>query len=173
MTSFLKLEHVPYIQSTYPIAYRQYNIPFPTPNFNNRYGTITQNENHQARNAKHLIVVAGHSVTISGHLEDAGEDEADWFLLDYQKNQGYVLFARHDRVRAVRFVLSRPKTGEKLLLLLDMMIMFLVHPRFTLYVKPRPYFVLSHHVQSPPSNPSSYQCWYQRGRQRPKLFARI
>lgn len=51
----------------------------------------TQNENNQASNADHLIVVAGHSVTISGHLEDAGEDEADWFLLEYQKNQGYVL----------------------------------------------------------------------------------
>jgi hypothetical protein len=35
-----------------------------------------------------LIIVAGHSVTISGHLEDAGEDESDWFLLDYQKGQG-------------------------------------------------------------------------------------
>ena len=25
---------------------------------------------------------------MSGHLEDAGEDESDWFLLDYQKGQG-------------------------------------------------------------------------------------
>lgn len=35
-----------------------------------------------------MIIVAGHSVTISGHLEDAGVDESDWFLLDYQKGQG-------------------------------------------------------------------------------------
>ncbi len=35
-----------------------------------------------------MIIVAGHSVTVSGHLEDAGEDESDWFLLDYQKGQG-------------------------------------------------------------------------------------
>jgi hypothetical protein len=33
-------------------------------------------------------MVAGHSVTISGHLEDAGVDERDWFLLDYQKGKG-------------------------------------------------------------------------------------
>lgn len=50
-----------------------------------------KNENGRASSAVHLIVVAGHSVTISGHLEDAGEDESDWFLLDYQKNQGYVV----------------------------------------------------------------------------------
>jgi hypothetical protein len=33
-------------------------------------------------------VVAGHSVTVSGHLEDAGEDEKDWFLLEYQRHKG-------------------------------------------------------------------------------------
>jgi hypothetical protein len=32
--------------------------------------------------------VAGHSVTISGHLEDANQDENDWFLLDYQRHRG-------------------------------------------------------------------------------------
>jgi len=37
---------------------------------------------------RNLIVVAGHSVTVSGHLEDADNDERDWFLLDYQKNRG-------------------------------------------------------------------------------------
>jgi hypothetical protein len=41
-----------------------------------------------AKSAQHLIVVAGHSVTISGHLEDAGTDERDWYLLEYQKNRG-------------------------------------------------------------------------------------
>jgi hypothetical protein len=33
-------------------------------------------------------MVAGHSVTISGHLEDAGLDETDWYLLDYQRGHG-------------------------------------------------------------------------------------
>ncbi len=33
-------------------------------------------------------MVAGHSVTVSGHLHDAGVDESDWFLLDYQKHVG-------------------------------------------------------------------------------------
>ena len=27
-------------------------------------------------------------MTISGHLEDADQDEHDWFLLDYQKHKG-------------------------------------------------------------------------------------
>ena len=35
-----------------------------------------------------MIIVAGHSVTTSGHLEDADQDERDWFLLDYQKHRG-------------------------------------------------------------------------------------
>ena len=47
-----------------------------------------QNQGQKASSSHHLILVAGHSVTISGHLEDAGEDESDWFLLDYQKGQG-------------------------------------------------------------------------------------
>lgn len=47
-----------------------------------------QNTNGVASSAKHLIVVAGHSVTIAGHLEDANQDEADWFLLGYQKHRG-------------------------------------------------------------------------------------
>lgn len=46
------------------------------------------NENHKASNTRHLIMVAGHSVTISGHLGDANHDEKDWFLLDYQKGKG-------------------------------------------------------------------------------------
>lgn len=46
------------------------------------------NENNAAIKAKHLIMVAGHSVTVSGHLKDAGSDEKDWFLLSYQKGQG-------------------------------------------------------------------------------------
>lgn len=46
------------------------------------------NENNSARNAKHLVIVAGHSVTVSGHLHDADRDEEDWYLLSYQKHQG-------------------------------------------------------------------------------------
>jgi len=34
------------------------------------------------------VIVAGHSVTVSGHLLDANKDEEDWFLLDYQRHQG-------------------------------------------------------------------------------------
>jgi hypothetical protein len=46
------------------------------------------NENNAARTARNLIVVAGHSVTVSGHLHDSDHDENDWYLLDYQKHQG-------------------------------------------------------------------------------------
>jgi len=46
------------------------------------------NQHNEVSHATHLIMVAGHSVTISGHLQDAGEDETDWFLLDYQKGKG-------------------------------------------------------------------------------------
>jgi hypothetical protein len=35
-----------------------------------------------------LIMVAGHSVTVSGDLEDADHDEKDWFLLEYQRGKG-------------------------------------------------------------------------------------
>lgn len=49
---------------------------------------FSQNDGNRAANAKHLIIVAGHSVAISGHLEDAGRDETDWYLLPYQKNRG-------------------------------------------------------------------------------------
>ena len=38
-----------------------------------------QNLGNLAQNARHLIFVAGHSVTVSGHLEDAGKDEGDWY----------------------------------------------------------------------------------------------
>jgi hypothetical protein len=35
-----------------------------------------------------LVMVAGHSVLISGHLKDADHDEQDWFLLPYQRRRG-------------------------------------------------------------------------------------
>ena len=41
-----------------------------------------------AEKAKNLIIVAGHSVTTSGHLEDADRDERDWYLLPYQVHRG-------------------------------------------------------------------------------------
>ena len=52
-----------------------------------QFSPIEQNQNNLAKTAQHLILVAGHSVTVSGHLEDAGSDETDWFLLSYQKGQ--------------------------------------------------------------------------------------
>eukprot|EP00554_Chaetoceros_debilis_P013717 CAMPEP_0194121832 /NCGR_PEP_ID=MMETSP0150-20130528/48632_1 /TAXON_ID=122233 /ORGANISM="Chaetoceros debilis, Strain MM31A-1" /LENGTH=342 /DNA_ID=CAMNT_0038814457 /DNA_START=82 /DNA_END=1110 /DNA_ORIENTATION=+ len=39
-------------------------------------------------NLSHLIIVAGHSVLVSGHLHDADIDEHDWYLLDFQKGKG-------------------------------------------------------------------------------------
>jgi hypothetical protein len=45
-------------------------------------------QDHVASSAKHLVVVAGHSVIVSGNLEDAGTDESVWWLLDYQRGRG-------------------------------------------------------------------------------------
>ncbi len=39
-----------------------------------------QNQDNLARKAHHLVMVAGHSVTISGNLEDAGVDERVWYV---------------------------------------------------------------------------------------------
>ncbi|EED91972.1 predicted protein, partial [Thalassiosira pseudonana CCMP1335] len=36
----------------------------------------------------HLIIVAGHSVLVSGDVDKAAFDESVWFLLDYQRNRG-------------------------------------------------------------------------------------
>ena len=47
-----------------------------------------KNEKGAAEKAKNLIIVAGHSVTTSGHLEDADRDERDWYLLPYQVHRG-------------------------------------------------------------------------------------
>jgi hypothetical protein len=41
-----------------------------------------QNQGHKASRTHHLILVAGHSVTISGHLQDAGSDESDWYVTE-------------------------------------------------------------------------------------------
>lgn len=46
------------------------------------------NHNSLASHAQHLIIVAGHSVTMAGNLIDAGHDESVWYLLDYQKGKG-------------------------------------------------------------------------------------
>jgi hypothetical protein len=36
----------------------------------------------KAESLRNLIVVAGHSMTLSGHLHDADADEADWYVLE-------------------------------------------------------------------------------------------
>eukprot|EP00804_Cyclotella_cryptica_P005643 CCRYP_000028-RB/>CCRYP_000028-RB protein AED:0.05 eAED:0.05 QI:190/1/1/1/0.5/0.33/3/1190/396 len=46
------------------------------------------NERSVATQATHLIIVAGHSVLISGQVENAPFDESVWYLLDYQRNKG-------------------------------------------------------------------------------------
>jgi len=53
-----------------------------------RDDTVSFNENSAADAATHLIIVAGHSVLISGNVEKAAHDESVWFLLDYQRNRG-------------------------------------------------------------------------------------
>lgn len=50
--------------------------------------TVSFNHQQAASKAKNLIMVAGHSVLISGHLQDAHQDESDWFLLPYQLHKG-------------------------------------------------------------------------------------
>jgi len=46
------------------------------------------NERSLAAQATHLIVVAGHSVLISGDVENAARDDSVWWLYDYQRNRG-------------------------------------------------------------------------------------
>ncbi|KAL7526705.1 hypothetical protein ACHAWF_001883, partial [Thalassiosira exigua] len=46
------------------------------------------NDQSAASGATHLIIVAGHSVLISGSVENAAHDESVWWLLDYQRNRG-------------------------------------------------------------------------------------
>ncbi len=46
------------------------------------------NERSLATQATHLIIVAGHSVLISGDIEDAARDDSVWWLYDYQRNRG-------------------------------------------------------------------------------------
>ena len=47
-----------------------------------------QNENSVASLATHLIIVAGHSVLVSGNVRNAAFDDAVWFLYDYQRGRG-------------------------------------------------------------------------------------
>lgn len=49
---------------------------------------LHQNENSVASHATHLIIVAGHSVLISGNVQSAAIDDSVWFLYDYQRNRG-------------------------------------------------------------------------------------
>lgn len=46
------------------------------------------NDKSVASEADHLVLVAGHSVTVAGNLEDAENDENVWFLLPYQIGKG-------------------------------------------------------------------------------------
>ncbi|KAL3816559.1 LOW QUALITY PROTEIN: hypothetical protein ACHAXA_003799 [Cyclostephanos tholiformis] len=46
------------------------------------------NENSVTSHATHLIIVAGHSVLISGNVHHAAFDDSVWYLYDYQKNKG-------------------------------------------------------------------------------------
>ncbi|KAL7541831.1 hypothetical protein ACHAXR_012638 [Thalassiosira sp. AJA248-18] len=46
------------------------------------------NEKSIASQATHLIIVAGHSVLISGDVENAARDDSVWWLLDYQRGRG-------------------------------------------------------------------------------------
>lgn len=47
-----------------------------------------QNDKSIATHASHLIIVAGHSVLISGAVENAAFDDSVWFLYDYQRHKG-------------------------------------------------------------------------------------
>lgn len=68
------------------------------------------NENDVARSATNLIVVAGHSVTISGHLEDAAFDERDWFLLEYQQHRGLPAAIVGHIEAGIRAAMNDPKS---------------------------------------------------------------
>lgn len=46
------------------------------------------NQGSVATSATNLVIVAGHSVLIGGNLEEAGTDENQWYLLEYQKGHG-------------------------------------------------------------------------------------
>jgi hypothetical protein len=53
-----------------------------------RYTKRFQNEHSVTSHATHLIIVAGHSVLISGNVQNAAFDDSVWYLYDYQKNKG-------------------------------------------------------------------------------------
>ena len=50
--------------------------------------SVHQNEQSVASKATHLIIVAGHSVLISGDVAAAAHSDAVWWLYDYQRNRG-------------------------------------------------------------------------------------
>ena len=67
-----------------------------------------QNENSVASLATHLIVVAGHSVLVSGNVRNAAFDDAVWFLYDYQRGRG-LPHAIVSHIRAgIRIALNDP-----------------------------------------------------------------
>ena len=46
------------------------------------------NEGNVATQATHLIIVAGHSVLISGNVKDSAREDSVWWLYDYQRHKG-------------------------------------------------------------------------------------
>lgn len=56
--------------------------------YNNINNYKTQNDRSLATQATHLIIVAGHSVLVSGDVENAARDDSVWWLYDYQRNRG-------------------------------------------------------------------------------------
>jgi hypothetical protein len=87
---------------------------------------ITQNEKSVATKATHLIIVAGHSVLISGDLENAARDDSVWYMYDYQRNRGLpqaivshiqagIQLALHDENSLLVFSggQTRPQTGPE------------------------------------------------------------
>ena len=57
-------------------------------NYIQTHFSFNQNEQSIASAATHLIIVAGHSVLISGAVQNAPYDESVWYLLPYQRNKG-------------------------------------------------------------------------------------
>jgi hypothetical protein len=49
---------------------------------------IVQNKNSVASRATRLIIVAGHSVLVSGNVQNAAFDDSVWFLYGYQRGRG-------------------------------------------------------------------------------------
>ena len=76
--SWVSQDSQPFVRPTVTFGFHLINILFHFLTLSYCCRRQPQNKNFQATVSKHLILVAGHSVTVSGHLEDAGVDESDW-----------------------------------------------------------------------------------------------